>query len=117
RYVFVDEFQDTDPLQVEILLLLAAADPGEVDWRKIVPVPGKLFVVGDPKQSIYRFRRADVRLYEEVKSQLVTSGAEVLPLQTSFRARPGIQALVNTAFAPVMQGATDGSQATYVPLA
>ncbi len=71
-HFFVDEFQDTDPLQAEILLLLAADDPGETDWRAIRPVPGKLFLVGDPKQSIYRFRRADVTLYEEVKEPFVT---------------------------------------------
>src|SRR5207253_6611871 len=58
-YFFVDEFQDTDPLQVEILLLLTADDPTQSDWRAVRPVPGKLFVVG-AKQSIYRFRRADV---------------------------------------------------------
>src|SRR5262249_49565406 len=56
--IFVDEFQDTDPLQAEILLLLAASDPGERDWHRATPAPGKLYVVGDPKQSIYRFRRA-----------------------------------------------------------
>src|SRR5437016_422885 len=66
-HLFVDEFQDTDPLQVEILLLLAADDPRERDWRRVRPVAGKLFLVGDPKQSIYRFRRADVALYERVK--------------------------------------------------
>ena len=59
-HLFVDEFQDTDPLQAELLLLLAADDPAERDWRRVRPVPGKLFLVGDPKQSIYRFRRADV---------------------------------------------------------
>jgi len=62
-HIFVDEFQDTDPLQAEILLLLAAADPAESDWRRARPLNGKLFIVGDPKQSIYRFRRADVALY------------------------------------------------------
>ena len=60
--IFVDEFQDTDPLQAEILLLLAADDPSETDWRKARPLAGRLFLVGDPKQSIYRFRRADVAI-------------------------------------------------------
>ena len=114
-HVFVDEFQDTDPLQAEILLLLAADDPVETDWTRARPVPGKLFLVGDPKQSIYRFRRADVGLYESVKTRLAAAGAEVLHLTTSFRAVPEIQEAVNTALAPRMRG-TDG-QAGYVPLA
>ena len=66
-HLFIDEFQDTDPLQAEILLLLAADDPAESDWLKIRPVAGKLFVVGDPKQSIYKFRRADILLYRQVR--------------------------------------------------
>ena len=115
-HFFVDEFQDTDPLQAEILLLLTADDPTQSDWRAVRPVPGKLFVVGDPKQSIYRFRRADVELYEEVKRQLLARGAELARLTASFRARPSIQLVVNSAFAPVMQGSDNGSQATYVPL-
>jgi ATP-dependent exoDNAse (exonuclease V) beta subunit len=114
--LFVDEFQDTDPLQAELLLLLAADDPNETDWRRVRPVPGKLFLVGDPKQSIYRFRRADVALYEATKRQLAASGAEILHLTTSFRAVPDIQTAVNAAFAPLMQGDSP-SQATYVPLA
>ena len=69
-HIFVDEFQDTDPLQAEILLLLAADDPAETDWRAVRPVPGKLFIVGDPKQAIYRFRRADVGIYREVCERL-----------------------------------------------
>jgi ATP-dependent exoDNAse (exonuclease V) beta subunit len=115
-HYFVDEFQDTDPLQAEILLLLAADDSRETDWRKARPVPGKLFLVGDPKQAIYRFRRADVTLYEEVKERLLAAGAELLNLTTSFRAPPSLQSLVNTAFAPVMEANPDGSQAAYVPL-
>jgi ATP-dependent exoDNAse (exonuclease V) beta subunit len=115
-HILVDEFQDTDPLQAEILLLLAADDPAEVDSRKARPIAGKLFVVGDPKQSIYRFRRADVALYEATKRHLVDSGARLLALSTSFRSSPSIQAAVNAAFAPLMQGNDDGSQAEYVPL-
>ena len=117
---FVDEFQDTDPLQVEILLLLAADDPDESDWRRARPAAGKLFVVGDPKQSIYRFRRAEVAIYEEVKARLLSlgpaHGATLLHLTTSFRSPPSLQTAVNAAFAPRMQGAPDGSQASYVAL-
>jgi ATP-dependent exoDNAse (exonuclease V) beta subunit len=115
-HFFVDEFQDTDPLQAEILLLLAADDPRETDWRAARPIPGKLFLVGDPKQSIYRFRRADVALYEEVKERLLRAGAELLHLTTSFRAPPSIQSFVNCAFATAMAAGPDSSQATYVPL-
>src|SRR6185295_4167292 len=112
-HVLVDEFQDTDPLQAEILLLIASADPAESRWRDVRPAPGKLFVVGDPKQSIYRFRRADIALYEDVKQLLLASGAELLHLTTSFRSVPAIQQAVNAGFAPAMQG---GTQAAYVPL-
>ena len=115
-HFFIDEFQDTDPLQAEILLLLAADDPGETDWRNVRCVPGKLFLVGDPKQSIYRFRRADVAVYEEVKNRLLATGAEPLHLNTSFRAVPSLQSFVNAAFDPVMGAGSDGSQAGYVPL-
>jgi ATP-dependent helicase/nuclease subunit A len=115
-HILVDEFQDTDPLQAEILLLLAADDPAERDFRAARPIPGKLFVVGDPKQSIYRFRRADVTLYESTKRHLVASGAKLLLLSTSFRSAPSIQAAINATFGPLMKGSADGSQAEYVPL-
>ena len=115
-HIFVDEFQDTDPLQAEILLLLASRDPAEDDWRKVVPVPGRLFIVGDPKQSIYRFRRADVGIYREVCERLVACGARPVFLTTSFRSVPGIQACVNAAFAPVMDGDQATLQASYVEL-
>jgi ATP-dependent exoDNAse (exonuclease V) beta subunit len=111
---YVDEFQDTDPLQAEILLLLAADDPSASDWRTARPVPGKLFLVGDPKQSIYAFRRADVALYEGIKNRLRALGAEPLYLKTSFRSPPSIQKLVNAAFAPAF--ALDAEASGYVAL-
>ncbi len=113
RYLLVDEFQDTDPLQAEIVLLLASDDPACEDPSAVSVAPGKLFVVGDPKQSIYRFRRADVAFYARVKAQLIAHGAVVLPLSTSFRSDPRIQQAINAALAPRMQG---GTQADYVPL-
>jgi ATP-dependent exoDNAse (exonuclease V) beta subunit len=101
-HIFVDEFQDTDPLQAEILLLLSADDPAEKDWLKVAPHSGKLFLVGDPKQSIYRFRRADVSLYQSVKRRLIKRGGELEYLTVSFRATPEIQEMVNATFAPLM---------------
>ena len=114
-HIFVDEFQDTDPLQAEILLLLAADDPAESDWHRARPLPGKLFIVGDPKQSIYRFRRADVALYQEVKRRLLECGAELEHLTVSFRATPELQAAVNAAFAPLMPSESP-TQPAYSPL-
>jgi ATP-dependent exoDNAse (exonuclease V) beta subunit len=116
-HIFVDEFQDTDPLQAEIVLLLSGSDAAVDRWQDVVPAPGKLFVVGDPKQSIYRFRRADVGTYQAVKELMIAGGAACLNLTTSFRGTPSIQRLVNAAFAPAMQADRDALQAAYVPLA
>ncbi len=116
RHLFIDEFQDTDPLQAEILLLLSADCPDEDRWQQVRPTPGKLFVVGDPKQSIYRFRRADVVLYHEVKEMLAERGVRILHLTTSFRSAAPIQRLVNAAFAPLMTGDRDGGSADYIAL-
>jgi ATP-dependent helicase/nuclease subunit A len=73
-HYFVDEFQDTDPIQAELLLLLSSDNPQESNWLSVSPIPGKLFLVGDPKQSIYRFRRADVAIYLQVKDMLLSRG-------------------------------------------
>jgi ATP-dependent exoDNAse (exonuclease V) beta subunit len=115
-HILVDEFQDTDPLQAEILLLLAADDPGEHEWKRVTPVPGKLFIVGDPKQAIYRFRRADVETYQDVCRLLAAGGAKRAYLHTSFRSTPDIQRAVNAAFAPLMTGDRETVQAEYVAL-
>jgi ATP-dependent exoDNAse (exonuclease V) beta subunit len=112
--IFVDEFQDTDPLQAELLLLLVSRDPFETRWRHADPVPGKLFVVGDPRQSIYRFRRADVAVYRDVCDLLTARGARRVELRRSFRAVPNIQRTINAAFAPIMSAGT--TQSRYMPL-
>ncbi len=116
-HLFVDEFQDTDPLQAEILLLLAADDPDETDWRRARPRPGKLFLVGDPKQSIYRFRRADVVLYQEIQRRLTATGAVgLVRLRRSFRAVSPLQQAVNAAFEGQMTGDEASGQPEYIPL-
>lgn len=102
KRLFVDEFQDTDPLQVEILLALSDDN-----------TPGKLFLVGDPKQSIYKFRRADIQLYQQVCEDLRAKGVGLVRLTHSFRSVPNIQHFVNAAFETEMTG---NSHATYVPL-
>jgi ATP-dependent helicase/nuclease subunit A len=102
RHLLVDEFQDTDPVQAEVCLLLAS-DPSEGnDWRTVRPRPGSLFVVGDPKQSIYRFRRADIETYEFVKQRLAASG-EVHLLTHNFRSTKPIEEFVNARFSGVFR--------------
>jgi len=115
-HLFVDELQDTDPLQAEILLLLAADNPETSDWRQARPAAGKLFGVGDPKQSIYRFRRADVLLYQDLKDRLRARGVRLIYLARSFRSQESLQQAVNAAFAPRMLGDRETGQAEYVPL-
>jgi ATP-dependent helicase/nuclease subunit A len=115
-HLLVDEFQDTDPVQAELLFLLAADDPGETIGKRSRPIAGKLFVVGDPKQSIYRFRRADIALYESAKEQLLAAGASLVHLTVSFRAVPDLQLAINAAFAPQMIAGPLKSQAAYVAL-
>lgn len=77
-HILVDEFQDTDPIQAEVLLYLVGTDTKEKDWHKLTPRPGSLFLVSDPKQSIFRFRRADIDTYNLVKRQINNGGGEVL---------------------------------------
>jgi len=115
-HLLVDEFQDTDPVQAEVLLLLTADDPAENDWKRCRPVPGSLFVVGDPKQSIYRFRRADIVMYNEVKEILVASGGRVLSLHTNFRTDSPVVAWVNEVFDKEFPGEADEFSPRQVPL-
>ncbi|MBM3772395.1 MAG: ATP-dependent deoxyribonuclease subunit A [Acidimicrobiia bacterium] len=116
RRIFVDEFQDTDPLQAEILLLLAAEDESISDYREAKPKPGKLFIVGDPKQSIYRFRGTDVETYWRVSRHIEQHGGRRVQLTTSFRSVPGIQRFVNAAFRGEMVADDRALQPDYVAL-
>ncbi|MDE2677500.1 MAG: UvrD-helicase domain-containing protein [Gemmatimonadota bacterium] len=117
RHVLVDEFQDTDPLQAEILLLLTSEPEAGADWTTVVPRPGALFVVGDPKQSIYRFRRADIALYDFVKNRFRDFG-DVLLLAANFRSLDAIEALVKGVFDSDDRFAGDDTdrQAAFAPL-
>ncbi|NDE75631.1 MAG: hypothetical protein EB039_06135, partial [Proteobacteria bacterium] len=116
--LFVDEFQDTDPLQAEIAWFLCAnpEQANETDWRALQIVPGRLFIVGDPKQSIYRFRRADIAVYNEVYERLAPkSGGVRVELVQNFRSLAPVLDWVNDEFGEAMTGAP-GIQATYIPL-
>ncbi len=99
RWLFVDEFQDTDPIQAEVVLLLAGAPSAERDWTRVPLRPGGLFVVGDPKQSIYRFRRADIDVYQQVRRRIEDTGGRVVSLTACFRSVPALCEWANAAFA------------------
>ncbi|MGE5414679.1 MAG: UvrD-helicase domain-containing protein, partial [Syntrophomonadaceae bacterium] len=116
--ILVDEFQDTDPIQAEILFYLTGENVDERDWRKLRPAPGSLFVVGDPKQSIYRFRRADIQTYQTVRRLLEESGGRVVTLSTNFRSSAALCEWVNRVFGrpEFFPDAPTPQQAAYVPL-
>jgi ATP-dependent helicase/nuclease subunit A len=99
RAVLVDEFQDTDPVQYEIILYLAER-PGRraAGWREVETEPGKLFIVGDPKQSIYAFRRADIEAFDQVVGKLQAAGGLVYELVTNFRSHQSVLDVVNPLF-------------------
>lgn len=100
RHIMVDEFQDTDPVQVEILYALAKAEPTEgAPW-----IPGRLFAVGDPKQSIYRFRGADVETYARVRDAVVAGGGQALQIVQNFRSDGAILDFVNRHFQGLRSG-------------
>jgi ATP-dependent helicase/nuclease subunit A len=115
-HLLVDEFQDTDPVQAEVLLQLAARDADEPDWRRCVPRPGSLFVVGDPKQSIYRFRRADIVTYNQVREIVERTGGAVVQLSTNFRADGPLVEWVNRFFAGRFPAAPTAESPAYVPM-
>jgi ATP-dependent helicase/nuclease subunit A len=109
--LLVDEFQDTDSIQWDIVRLLSSSDTEECDLVKLRPGPGRLFIVGDPKQSIYRFRNADIETYLEIvdEEQRRSLGLERLQLTTNFRSVPSILRFVDAAFNDVMKAPDDGS--------
>lgn len=108
-HIFVDEFQDTDPLQAEIIFALAADELPPV-WTDAVPRPGSLFLVGDPKQAIYRFRGAHVAAYTAVRDALVARSPDsLIQITANFRCAPEILEHVNTCFAaPLGQAGQPG---------
>lgn len=114
-YLLVDEFQDTDPLQAEIVFFLAEHTPQATDWTTVALRPGKLFLVGDPQQSIYRFRRADLDVYLQVRAAIAQTG-ELLTLTSNFRTRAPILTWMNETFAPAF-AETSAHQSPYQPLA
>lgn len=107
RLLLIDEFQDTDPLQAELLLFLAESSEGRSGaWRDVRLEPGKLFIVGDPKQSIYRFRGADMAAYAEIGDRVLRQGGARETLDVNYRSQAQIIAAVNAAFDRLIQDET-----------
>lgn len=90
-HILVDEFQDTNPLQAAIIRQL------------FTPPDNILCIVGDPKQSIYRFRRADVSCFADMLQHIAEAGGTTIVLPDNFRSAPAIIDFVNTACSDMPQ--------------
>ncbi|WP_242393276.1 UvrD-helicase domain-containing protein [Anaeromyxobacter oryzisoli] len=109
-HVMVDEFQDTDPLQAEIVLYLCERGAIAADWSDVALAPGKLTIVGDPKQSIYRFRRADIGVYAAVRA-IIERGEPrpvVAKLQANFRSEPALVEWLDARFDDLLGRPVEG---------
>jgi len=118
RHVLLDEFQDTDPIQIELASLIAATPaPRQPErWSDHSVAGGRLFFVGDPKQSIYRFRRADIMLFLEARDTFGAGSSGAVRLDTNFRTVPPIIDWVNGLFAEAMPDEIADAQPKYEPL-
>ncbi|HKE72390.1 MAG TPA: UvrD-helicase domain-containing protein [Acidimicrobiales bacterium] len=120
RHLLIDEFQDTDPIQIDLAVLIAGESDGDGDapWDAIPTRDGHLFFVGDPKQSIYRFRRADISLFLQAAERFGAGGRR-LALTTNYRTGAAIIDLVNATFGDLIKAvevAGNKSQPAYEPL-
>ena len=115
-YFLIDEFQDTNPMQAEVFFYLSSATQSK-RWEQCMPRPGSLFIVGDPKQSIYRFRGADVRSFLYVKELFVDHVGEVLSLCRNFRSTKTLCEYFNKEFVQLLPEETpDQSKFEEIPL-
>lgn len=108
KSILIDEFQDTDPIQGELLMFLAEQkNTFSTHHKKIKLENAKLFVVGDPKQSIYRFRGADISAYDFFTQNMLQQGSQKCLLQTNFRSNIEIVETANKIVSQVMKKEQD----------
>ena len=117
QHLLLDEFQDTDPIQIELAVLIAtsAADVSDMAWFDMPVEPGRLFFVGDPKQSIYRFRRADIALFLRARDRFAGADGSA-QLEANFRTVEPIVSWVNALFEAKMPNEEPGAQPKYQSL-
>jgi CRISPR-associated exonuclease Cas4 len=115
KFILIDEFQDTDRVQNEILFSIAAIPGHQGPWQEGKLRAGSLFLVGDPKQAIYRFRGADIEAYQHCCELIRAQDAgAILEVTANFRSQSAIIRHVNRCFEEVF---SKPSQPRYVPLA
>ena len=107
-HYLIDEFQDTDPLQIDLIFSLVGATSALAANSQDTMREGSVFFVGDPKQSIYRFRGADLHQFNAVRSRIEPLGGGFVELTTNFRSRAGIVNFVNSVFERLLDRSTQG---------
>lgn len=113
-YFLLDETQDTDPMQYEIFFYLSADTPKE-NLKDCKPREGALFIVGDPKQSIYRFKGANITSYLEVKNMFSGGDSDKRSLTKNFRSNNDLKEWFNDVFSGLMPADSD-DQSKYEPI-
>src|SRR5712671_3575596 len=102
KFILIDEFQDTDRVQNEILFSIAAIPEHRGPWQNAKLRPGSLFLVGDPKQAIYRFRGADIEAYQHCRELIrAQDGGAILDITANFRSQDAVIKHVNRCFEAV----------------
>ena len=115
RFIMIDEFQDNNDLQRRLLFLLAER-PERMEQgapRAEELLPGKLFFVGDEKQSIYRFRGAEVGVFKRLSRELASSGGREIELPRNYRSEPELIDFFNSFFPSIFGAAEEPFEARF----
>jgi len=96
--ILVDEFQDTDPIQTKLILFLTEKSPTAEKPEDAVPGPGRLFIVGDPQQSIYGFTDADIGLFYQTRDRIIAAGGKIERLESNYRSQTHLVRFQNLFF-------------------